>query len=127
MVPVYSLLSALTSPACGPSLSLTQPSGSQWGGHCPQALCPSDVDVPLPPRSLLYVYPHSLNFGSRQGSVRNLTVRVQYMAGEDPSQALPVSGWTQGRWTEAGGGGLVPSQSLVPLLPAGHLWQVQLQ
>ncbi|KAF4014639.1 hypothetical protein G4228_005938 [Cervus hanglu yarkandensis] len=41
-------------------------------------------------RSLLYVYPHSLNFGSRQGSVRNLTVRVQYMAGEDPSQALPV-------------------------------------
>ncbi|XP_040096592.1 dedicator of cytokinesis protein 6 isoform X8 [Oryx dammah] len=41
-------------------------------------------------RSLLYVYPHSLNFSSRQGSVRNLTVRVQYMAGEDPSQALPV-------------------------------------
>ncbi|KAG8523258.1 Dedicator of cytokinesis protein 6 [Galemys pyrenaicus] len=42
------------------------------------------------PRNLLYVYPHSLNFSSRQGSVRNLTVRVQYMAGEDPSQALPV-------------------------------------
>uniref|UniRef100_A0A8D0QBI7 Dedicator of cytokinesis 6 n=1 Tax=Sus scrofa TaxID=9823 RepID=A0A8D0QBI7_PIG len=41
-------------------------------------------------RNLLYVYPHSLNFSSRQGSVRNLTVRVQYMAGEDPSQALPV-------------------------------------
>ncbi|XP_039729079.1 dedicator of cytokinesis protein 6 isoform X4 [Pteropus medius] len=41
-------------------------------------------------RNLLYVHPHSLNFSSRQGSVRNLTVRVQYMAGEDPSQALPV-------------------------------------
>ncbi|XP_058146190.1 LOW QUALITY PROTEIN: dedicator of cytokinesis protein 6 [Dasypus novemcinctus] len=41
-------------------------------------------------RNLLYVYPHSLNFSSRQGSVRNLAVRLQYMAGEDPSQALPV-------------------------------------
>uniref|UniRef100_A0A8C9AEC0 Dedicator of cytokinesis 6 n=1 Tax=Prolemur simus TaxID=1328070 RepID=A0A8C9AEC0_PROSS len=41
-------------------------------------------------RNLLYVYPHSLNFSSRQGSVRNLAVRIQYMAGEDPSQALPV-------------------------------------
>lgn len=109
MVPVYSPLSALTSPACGPSLSLTQLSVSQRGGHCPQALRPSDVDAPLPPRSLLYVYPHSLNFGSRQGSVRNLTVRVQYMAGEDPSQALPVSGWTQGGWTEAGVGGRSPA------------------
>ncbi|PNJ14308.1 DOCK6 isoform 3 [Pongo abelii] len=42
-------------------------------------------------RNLLYVYPHSLNFSSRQGSVRNLAVRVQYMTGEDPSQALPVA------------------------------------
>ncbi|XP_060040571.1 dedicator of cytokinesis protein 6 isoform X2 [Erinaceus europaeus] len=41
-------------------------------------------------RNLLFVYPHSLNFSSRQGSVRNLAVRLQYMAGEDPSQALPV-------------------------------------
>ncbi|XP_076977876.1 dedicator of cytokinesis protein 6 isoform X1 [Tamandua tetradactyla] len=41
-------------------------------------------------RNLLYVYPHSLNFSSRQGSVRNLAVRVQYMASEDPGQALPV-------------------------------------
>ncbi|KAF5914368.1 hypothetical protein HPG69_000479 [Diceros bicornis minor] len=40
-------------------------------------------------RNLLFVYPHCLNFSSRQGSVRNLAVRVQYMAGEDPSQALP--------------------------------------
>lgn len=48
------------------------------------------------------MYPHSLNFSSRQGSVRNLAVRVQYMAGEDPSQALPVSGWTQGRGAGVG-------------------------
>lgn len=41
-------------------------------------------------RNLLYVHPHSLNFSSRQGSVRNLAVRLQYMAGEGPSQALPV-------------------------------------
>ncbi|XP_054984362.1 dedicator of cytokinesis protein 6 isoform X4 [Sorex araneus] len=41
-------------------------------------------------RNLLFVYPQSLNFSSRQGSVRNLAVRLQYMAGEDPSQALPV-------------------------------------
>lgn len=42
-------------------------------------------------RNLLYVYPKSLNFSSRQGSVRNIAVKVQFMAGEDPSQALPVS------------------------------------
>uniref|UniRef100_A0A3Q3BHB6 Dedicator of cytokinesis 6 n=1 Tax=Kryptolebias marmoratus TaxID=37003 RepID=A0A3Q3BHB6_KRYMA len=41
-------------------------------------------------RNLLYVYPQSLNFNSRQGSVRNIAVKVQFMAGEDPSQALPV-------------------------------------
>ncbi|KAK7940498.1 hypothetical protein WMY93_003824 [Mugilogobius chulae] len=42
------------------------------------------------PMNLLYVYPQSLNFNSRQGSVRNIAVKVQFMAGEDPSQALPV-------------------------------------
>uniref|UniRef100_A0A3Q3WTZ9 Uncharacterized protein n=1 Tax=Mola mola TaxID=94237 RepID=A0A3Q3WTZ9_MOLML len=41
-------------------------------------------------RNLLYVYPKSLNFSSRQGSVRNIAVKVQFMAAEDPSQALPV-------------------------------------
>uniref|UniRef100_A0A3Q3E2Q1 Dedicator of cytokinesis 6 n=1 Tax=Hippocampus comes TaxID=109280 RepID=A0A3Q3E2Q1_HIPCM len=41
-------------------------------------------------RNLLYVYPQSVNFGSRQGSVRNIAVKVQFMAAEDPSQALPV-------------------------------------
>ncbi|KAM8843766.1 dedicator of cytokinesis protein 7 isoform 2-T2 [Spinachia spinachia] len=41
-------------------------------------------------RNLLYVYPQSLNFSSRQGSVRNIAVKVQFMAAEDPSQALSV-------------------------------------
>uniref|UniRef100_A0A4W5LDK5 Dedicator of cytokinesis 6 n=1 Tax=Hucho hucho TaxID=62062 RepID=A0A4W5LDK5_9TELE len=50
-------------------------------------------------RNLLYIYPQSLNFSSRQGSVRNIAVKVQFMAGEDPSLAMPVSDW----WTgEAG-------------------------
>uniref|UniRef100_A0A8C5LQ60 Dedicator of cytokinesis 6 n=1 Tax=Leptobrachium leishanense TaxID=445787 RepID=A0A8C5LQ60_9ANUR len=41
-------------------------------------------------RNLLFVYPRSLNLSSRQGSVRNIAVKVQYMAGEDPNQAMPV-------------------------------------
>uniref|UniRef100_A0A672RE70 Dedicator of cytokinesis 6 n=1 Tax=Sinocyclocheilus grahami TaxID=75366 RepID=A0A672RE70_SINGR len=41
-------------------------------------------------RNMLYVYPQSVNFNSRQGSVRNIAVKVQFMAGEDPSQAMPV-------------------------------------
>ncbi|XP_030052865.1 dedicator of cytokinesis protein 6 isoform X2 [Microcaecilia unicolor] len=41
-------------------------------------------------RNLLYVYPRSLNFSSRQGSVRNIAVKIQFMAGEDASQAMPV-------------------------------------
>ncbi|XP_029441588.1 dedicator of cytokinesis protein 6 isoform X1 [Rhinatrema bivittatum] len=41
-------------------------------------------------RNLLYVYPHSLNFSSRQGSVRNIAVKIQFMAGEDASQVMPV-------------------------------------
>uniref|UniRef100_H2ZZ18 Dedicator of cytokinesis 7 n=1 Tax=Latimeria chalumnae TaxID=7897 RepID=H2ZZ18_LATCH len=41
-------------------------------------------------RNLLYVYPQSLNFTNRQGSARNITVKVQFMCGEDPSSAMPV-------------------------------------
>ncbi|XP_062827498.1 dedicator of cytokinesis protein 6 isoform X1 [Anolis carolinensis] len=41
-------------------------------------------------RNLLFVYPQNLNFSSRQGSVRNIAVKLQFMAGEDPSQAMPV-------------------------------------
>lgn len=42
-------------------------------------------------RNLLYVDPQSLNFANRQGSARNITVKVQFMNGEDPSNAMPVS------------------------------------
>uniref|UniRef100_A0AAR2KFJ5 Dedicator of cytokinesis 7 n=1 Tax=Pygocentrus nattereri TaxID=42514 RepID=A0AAR2KFJ5_PYGNA len=41
-------------------------------------------------RNMLYVYPQSLNFANRQGSARNITVKVQFMNGEDPSNAMPV-------------------------------------
>ncbi|BFY99508.1 hypothetical protein BsWGS_02548 [Bradybaena similaris] len=41
-------------------------------------------------RNLMYVYPKSLNFANRQGSARNLAVKVQFLAGEDESFALPV-------------------------------------
>ncbi|CDQ58470.1 unnamed protein product [Oncorhynchus mykiss] len=40
--------------------------------------------------NLLYVNPHSLNFANRQGSARNITVKVQFMNGEDPNNAMPV-------------------------------------
>uniref|UniRef100_A0A6Q2ZMA1 Dedicator of cytokinesis 7 n=1 Tax=Esox lucius TaxID=8010 RepID=A0A6Q2ZMA1_ESOLU len=52
---------------------------------------PRDVYVPNTTyRNLLYVNPHSLNFANRQGSARNITVKVQFMNGEDPSNAMPV-------------------------------------
>ena len=47
-------------------------------------------------RNLLYVYPRSLNFVNRQGSARNLAVRVQFMSGEDESCAMPVSLFGEG-------------------------------
>ncbi|XP_044286442.1 dedicator of cytokinesis protein 7 isoform X4 [Varanus komodoensis] len=50
-----------------------------------------DVYVPNTTyRNILYVYPQSLNFANRQGSARNITVKVQFMFGEDPSNAMPV-------------------------------------
>ncbi|XP_014024286.2 dedicator of cytokinesis protein 7 isoform X13 [Salmo salar] len=52
---------------------------------------PKDVYVPNTTyRNLLYVNPHSLNFANRQGSARNITVKVQFMNGEDPNNAMPV-------------------------------------
>lgn len=75
---------SLSVPAAWP-LALPRPRPGWFQG-------PAALMRPRPHRNLLFVYPHSLNFSSRQGSVRNLAVRVQYMAGEDPSQALPVSG-----------------------------------
>ncbi|XP_063283927.1 dedicator of cytokinesis protein 7 isoform X7 [Pelobates fuscus] len=41
-------------------------------------------------RNILYIYPQSLNFANRQGSARNITVKIQFMNGEDPSNAMPV-------------------------------------
>ncbi|KAM6963290.1 dedicator of cytokinesis protein 7 isoform 5-T5 [Aplochiton taeniatus] len=50
-----------------------------------------DVYVPNTKyRNLLYVNPQSLNFANRQGSARNITVKVQFMNGEDPNNAMPV-------------------------------------
>ncbi|XP_060603802.1 dedicator of cytokinesis protein 7-like isoform X2 [Ruditapes philippinarum] len=39
-------------------------------------------------RNLLYVYPRSLNFANRQGSARNIAVKIQLMHGEEESGAL---------------------------------------
>ncbi|XP_071486500.1 dedicator of cytokinesis protein 7-like [Diadema antillarum] len=34
-------------------------------------------------RNLLFVYPRSLNFSNRGGSARNITVKIQFLAGDD--------------------------------------------
>ena len=39
----------------------------------------------------MYVYPKYLNFANRQGSARNIAVKVQFMCGEEEAHALPVS------------------------------------
>ncbi|KAG7203876.1 hypothetical protein KM043_017930 [Ampulex compressa] len=50
---------------------------------------PSEVIAPdLTYRNLLYIYPKEVNFSSRTGSARNITVRIQLMAGEQESDAL---------------------------------------
>ncbi|RUS71322.1 hypothetical protein EGW08_020919, partial [Elysia chlorotica] len=41
-------------------------------------------------RNLMYVYPRSLNFANRQGSARNLAVKVQFLGGEDENHAPVV-------------------------------------
>ncbi|XP_075415020.1 dedicator of cytokinesis protein 8 isoform X2 [Tenrec ecaudatus] len=41
-------------------------------------------------RNLLYVYPQRLNFANKLASARNITVKIQFMCSEDPSQAMPV-------------------------------------
>ncbi|KAM6965427.1 LOW QUALITY PROTEIN: dedicator of cytokinesis protein 8 [Aplochiton taeniatus] len=41
-------------------------------------------------RNLLYVYPQRLNFVNRLTSARNITIKIQFMSGEDPSCVLPV-------------------------------------
>ncbi|XP_053148937.1 dedicator of cytokinesis protein 8 isoform X2 [Hemicordylus capensis] len=41
-------------------------------------------------RNLLYVYPQRLNFANRLASGRNITIKIQFMSGEDPASAMPV-------------------------------------
>ncbi|XP_067839366.1 dedicator of cytokinesis protein 8 isoform X2 [Heptranchias perlo] len=41
-------------------------------------------------RNLLYVYPQRLNFANRLASARNITIKIQFMAGENPSNAMQV-------------------------------------
>lgn len=42
-------------------------------------------------RNLLYVYPQRLNFVNRLTSARNITIKIQFMSGEDPGSAMCVS------------------------------------
>uniref|UniRef100_A0A8D3DT20 Dedicator of cytokinesis 8 n=1 Tax=Scophthalmus maximus TaxID=52904 RepID=A0A8D3DT20_SCOMX len=41
-------------------------------------------------RNLLFVYPQRLNFVNRLTSARNITIKIQFMSGEDQSCSLPV-------------------------------------
>lgn len=41
-------------------------------------------------RNLLYIRPKELNFSTRAGSARNIAIRIQLMASEKPTDALPV-------------------------------------
>jgi len=43
-------------------------------------------------RNLLFVYPQRLNFVNRLTSARNITIKIQFMSGEDSASAMPVSG-----------------------------------
>ncbi|KAJ7993970.1 hypothetical protein DPEC_G00261100 [Dallia pectoralis] len=51
----------------------------------------SEVYVPHSTyRNLLFVYPQRLTFVNRLASSRNITVKIQFMSGEDPSCVMPV-------------------------------------
>ncbi|XP_034548107.1 dedicator of cytokinesis protein 8 isoform X1 [Notolabrus celidotus] len=41
-------------------------------------------------RNLLYVYPERLNFVNRLTSAKNITIKIQFMSGEDQTCCLPV-------------------------------------
>uniref|UniRef100_A0A674JM19 Dedicator of cytokinesis 8 n=1 Tax=Terrapene triunguis TaxID=2587831 RepID=A0A674JM19_9SAUR len=41
-------------------------------------------------RNLLYVYPQRLNFANRLASARNITIKIQFMCGEDATCAMPI-------------------------------------
>uniref|UniRef100_A0A8C6V920 Dedicator of cytokinesis 8 n=1 Tax=Neogobius melanostomus TaxID=47308 RepID=A0A8C6V920_9GOBI len=53
----------------------------------------SEVYVPvvhLSCRNLLYIYPQRLNFVNRLTSARNISIKIQFMSGEDPTSSMPV-------------------------------------
>ncbi|CAL8344956.1 unnamed protein product [Lota lota] len=41
-------------------------------------------------RNLLFVYPQRLNFVNRLTAARNITIKIQFMSGEDSSSSMPV-------------------------------------
>ena len=41
-------------------------------------------------RNLLYIYPKNVNFTNRQGSARNIAIKIQIMNNEDEYSALPI-------------------------------------
>ncbi|KAG7253554.1 hypothetical protein CRUP_028116, partial [Coryphaenoides rupestris] len=41
-------------------------------------------------RNLLFVYPQRLNFVNRLTSARNITIKIQFMSGEDAGSTMPV-------------------------------------
>uniref|UniRef100_A0A8C6V255 Dedicator of cytokinesis 8 n=1 Tax=Neogobius melanostomus TaxID=47308 RepID=A0A8C6V255_9GOBI len=54
----------------------------------------SEVYVPvvhLSCRNLLYIYPQRLNFVNRLTSARNISIKIQFMSGEDPTSSMPCS------------------------------------
>ncbi|XP_053322371.1 dedicator of cytokinesis protein 8 isoform X2 [Spea bombifrons] len=41
-------------------------------------------------RNVLYVYPQRVNFANKLSSARNITIKLQFMCGEDAKNAMPV-------------------------------------
>ena len=65
------------------------PHQTEWvnlAHHLPQVtlmICCLFNSIPACFRNLLYVHPRSVNFTNRQGSARNIAVKIQFMSGED--------------------------------------------
>uniref|UniRef100_A0AAY4AAK9 Dedicator of cytokinesis 8 n=1 Tax=Denticeps clupeoides TaxID=299321 RepID=A0AAY4AAK9_9TELE len=79
-------------PCLSPELIPTKPLSEKTVRPVKEVLeFPSEVYIPHNIyRNLLYVYPQRLNFSNRLTSARNITIKVQFMSGEDPSFVLPV-------------------------------------
>ncbi|KAM8960557.1 dedicator of cytokinesis protein 8 [Pelodytes ibericus] len=41
-------------------------------------------------RNILYIYPQRVNFANKLSSARNITIKIQFMCGEDAKSSLPV-------------------------------------